>query len=109
MLGHDGAGPKGCGPMTSRGSGYYTLKTPRIGGEPQTGFADLSGRPLTLLPGSPQVDVASLHLETWQVQVVLGGIDSRIAILDAIGQGIGGLRHNADRGDPKRCLDEATV
>lgn len=109
MPGYDGTGPKGRGPMTGRGSGHCMLKIPRTQGEPQTGFAGLSGRPVTLLPDSPRVDIASLHLRAWQVQIALGAIDRRIAILEAIRQGIGDSRNNAEGGDPTRCLDGAIL
>jgi len=105
MPGYDGTGPKGRGPMTGRGSGYCMLKIPRTQGEPQTGFAGLSGRPVTLLPDSPRVDVASLHLRAWRVQVALRSIDRRIAILEAIRQRIGDSRHNVARRNPTRRLD----
>jgi hypothetical protein len=105
MPGYDGTGPRGRGPMTGRGGGYCMLKIPQSYDEPQTGFAGVSGKAVTLLPVSQRVDITSLYLRARQVRRVLCDIDRRTAILEVVIQRRDNSRRIADNGNPARCRD----
>jgi len=87
MPGYDGTGPRGHGPMTGAYRGYCILKEPRTCGDALTGFAGLTGKPVTFSPVSSLDDIASLHFRVRQVQLAIQGIHRRITILEAIKQG----------------------
>lgn len=97
MPGYDGTGPRGHGPMSGGGRGYCILKNPRTYGDALTGFAGLTGKPVTFSPVSSSDDIASLHFRARQVHLAIQGIHRRITILEAIKQGIGKPRRNAHR------------
>jgi hypothetical protein len=58
MPGFDGTGPRGFGPITGGCRGYYVLKAPIAHDEPVTGFAGLSGRPVSFSQGVSMSDLA---------------------------------------------------
>lgn len=47
MPGYDGTGPQGQGPMTGAGRGYCMLKVPCAHDPVVTGFAGLTGKPVS--------------------------------------------------------------
>ena len=102
---YDGTGPRGLGPMTGRGGGYCILKIPRASDGPQTGFAGVSGKAVTLLPVSQRVDAASLRLRAWRVRLELRAINRRIAILETVTQRRDNSIRIAGNGNPARCPD----
>lgn len=78
----DGTGPRGLGPMSGKGRGYCMLKISQLPDEPHTGFAGLAGKPLTLYPGSPSADIASLKFRVQCLQLMLRDIQRRIEVLE---------------------------
>ena len=62
MPGFDGTGPRGFGPITGGCRVYYVLKAPIAHDEPVTGFAGLSGRPVSFSQGGSMSDLVGLGL-----------------------------------------------
>ena len=92
--------------MTGGGGGYCLLKIPRTPDAPITGFAGLYGTPVSLLCGSPRMDIAPLHVRAQRIQLALRGIERRIAILETVRQEITDAYHKAHGGNPTRRPDE---
>lgn len=91
--------------MTGTGGGYCMLKISQSNDEPQTGFAGVLGRAVTLLPVSQRGDMTSLSLRARQVRRALRDIDRRIAIREVVIQRRDNSRRIAGNGNPARCRD----
>jgi hypothetical protein len=86
--------------MTGRGGGYCMLKISQSYDEPQTGFAGVFGKAVTLLPVSKRVDIISLYLRARRVRLALRDIDHRIAFLEVVIQRRDDSRRIADNRNP---------
>ena len=84
MPAFDGTGPRGPGPMTSRGRGFCFLKMPQGPDEPIRGFAGRMGWPLGL-PLGPEAALAQLRSQAAQFEDVFRAIHGRIDRLEADG------------------------
>jgi hypothetical protein len=78
MPGYDGTGPAGAGPMTGIGMGYCMLKLPESQDEKLTGFAGLSGRPVTGSSDFLRIETAHLYCMIRQIQSVIKNLNHRI-------------------------------
>lgn len=78
MPGFDGTGPRGRGPMTGGGRGFCVLRVPSKPDESVTGFAGLSGRPVSGCRLRPAMELASLRARAERLQAVLGAMRDRI-------------------------------
>jgi Family of unknown function (DUF5320) len=77
MPGLDGTGPRGRGPMTGGGRGFCLLREPSKANEAVTGFAGLSGRPVSGCPLRPSMELAWLRARVDQLQTVLRAMRDR--------------------------------
>lgn len=96
----DGTGPRGLGPMSGKGRGYCMLKISQLPDEPHTGFAGLAGKPLTLYPGSPSADIASLKFRVQCLQLMLRDIQRRIEVLEDVRRRMCNLQPPTDAFQP---------
>jgi hypothetical protein len=86
MPGFDGTGPRGRGPMTGGGRGFCVLKAPGKPDESVTGFAGLSGRPVSGCWLRPATELAWLHARAERLRTVLGAVRDRIGQQEASGE-----------------------
>jgi hypothetical protein len=82
MPGYDGTGPRGRGPMTGRGGGFCILRISEASGEPVTGFAGISGRPVSASADKPRPDLMFLRTKVRHMEKRLGDIRRRVDALD---------------------------
>jgi hypothetical protein len=83
MPGFDGTGPRGRGPMTGGGRGFCVLRAPRKPDESVTGFAGLSGRPVSGCRLRPAMELAWLRARAERLQTVLGAMRDRLGHREA--------------------------
>jgi hypothetical protein len=104
MPGYDGTGPKGRGPMTGGGRGYCVLKMPSAPDEAPSGFAGFSARPVTIGVVFGGNKLEALRAQAQRIRVAIRSIESRLAMLEAVGKGTSrragdeGPGENADGG-----------
>jgi hypothetical protein len=87
MPGFDGTGPRGYGPMTGGSRGYCVLKIPSKHDEPVTGFAGLSGRPVSLSQGGFRPKLATLRIEFQRIGRMIDNIRRRMLVLETMQSG----------------------
>ena len=78
----DGTGPQGKGPMTGRGNGFCILRISGASGEPVTGFAGISGKPVSASTDKPRTNLMLLRTQVRRIEIRLGGIWRRVVALD---------------------------
>ena len=78
----DGTGPQGKGPMTGRGDGFCILRISEASGEAVTGFAGISGRPVSASADKPRPDLMFLSTQVRHMEKRLGDIRRRFDALD---------------------------
>jgi len=83
MPGFDGTGPRGRGPMTGGGRGFCVLRAPSKPDESVTGFAGLSGRPVSGCRLRAAMELAWLRPRAERLQTVLGAMGGRIGHREA--------------------------
>jgi hypothetical protein len=88
--------------MTGRGRGGCVLKAPSLPGEPVTGFAGWSGRPVSWLPSNREVDLAYLRSQAQRIAVALANVRRRIASLgERRGKTSAPAAEGSRRGEPR--------
>ena len=73
--------------MTGGSRGYCVLKTPIAKDEPVTGFAGLSGRPVSFSQSGFRPKLPSLRTEFQRIERMIHNIRSRMVVLETMQSG----------------------